>query len=248
MDLKTWIQENQCIHKIRSYNCLSSVYVVEINQKNYFLKKIQNPNEYLIGKELETLGLLTFPKESKLLSSTISLSKILKGLDKKILIERSKKLYYYILIQEIKGETFLLSLSDLTKKELENILQIIFYSLECAWTKLKFVHLDLHLENIILQPIEYSVKIGNLVCEKYIPVIIDFDRSTTQKYPNPIHSNKTISNDIWKLLGILSLYLKNEKGEMILDYVENFIDRYEFQEKKEEFANQWFNVLPNSTL
>jgi hypothetical protein len=240
MDLQTWIQEYNCLHKIRKYNS-STIYQVDINQKKYLLKKIPNQKEYLIGKELETLGLSTFPKGTQLLYSNISLEKILKKSN-----NTSSKIYYYLLSEEIKGQPLLFLLEDLSKKELDIILQSIFFTLKCAWEKLKFVHLDLHLENIIIQPIDTPILLEDgILCEHYLPVIIDFDRSITKAYPNPIYRNKTISNDLWKLLGIMSIYLKGERGEMILDYLEGFMDRYEFQERKEEFVNTWFNVLPN---
>jgi serine/threonine protein kinase len=247
MDLQTWIQENNCLHKIRRYTC-STIYEVEIDQKKYLLKKIINQKEYHIGKELETLGLPTFPKGTQLLYSKISLEKLLKKSNKitENKVKETTKWYYYILSEEINGKTLLYLLGNLSKKELDFILQTIFFTLKCAWEKLKFVHLDLHLENIIIQTIDTPIFLEDgILCEHYLPVIIDFDRSITQAHPNPIYKNKTISNDMWKLLGILSIYLKDARGEMVLDYLERFMDRYEFQERKEEFMNMWFNVLPN---
>ena len=244
MDLRKWMEENNCLYKIRRYNACSTIYGVEINQKKYVLKRIKNQNEYHIGKELETIGLPTFPKGTQLLYSNISLEKILKN-SKKILLE-TKKIYYYILTEQINGKTLLYVLDEISKEELNSILQVIFFTLDRAWKSLKFVHLDLHLENIIIQNIDTPILLENrILCDHYLPVIIDFDRSVTQTNDNSIYKNKTTSNDIWKLLGILSIYLKGEKGQMILDYLERFMDRYEFQERKEEFVNMWFNVLPN---
>jgi hypothetical protein len=240
-DLRKWLMENNCLETIRKYKeCHYPVYLVDIKDKTYFIKKLVDLKEYKITKDLETLELPTFQKSKFLLHSNISIEKIIQ--DPCELLIQKKKIYYYMVSEEIKGTPFLYELQNINKEDLENILNLIFFSLGKAWSKLGFVHLDLHLENIILQKIDRSEFFkGN---HHYLPIIIDFDRSITKTNMNPEYQHKTIFNDIWKLLGILSIYLKNEKGEMILDYIELFIDRHEFQERKEEFVNLWFNVLP----
>jgi hypothetical protein len=251
MELTTWISQNNCLHQIKRYKFdQRGVYIVDIDTKRYFIKRIKDLREYKIAKELETLELPTFQRMNLLLHSKISMERIIKSkenLEKyliTILIEK-KKIYYYTLSEEIKGDSFLYDLSDTDQKDFKNILQVIFFSLRKAWSKLGFVHLDLHLGNIILQKIDHPILLNEkIIANHYLPIIIDFDRSITKTNMNLDYQNKTILNDIWKLLGILTLYLKDERGILVLDYLEYFIDRYEFQERKEEFVNLWFNVFP----
>jgi len=244
MDLRTWILQNNCLDKIKKYGHIqSSIYVVDIDHKKYFIKKLKDQTEYQITKELETLCLPTFQTKSLLLPSKIRINRLLRTISN--IPTEKKKIYYYMVSEEIKGTTFLDELQNINKEDLENILEVIFFSLQKAWRTLGFVHLDLHLENIILQKINHPMIIDqDQAVTHYLPVIIDFDRSITKSNMNQDYDHKSIFNDIWKILGILSLYLKDERGEMVLDYLEFFIDRYEYQERKEEFINLWFNVLP----
>lgn len=244
MNLRTWILQNNCLDRIKKYRDIqSSIYIVDIDHKKYFIKKIKDPTEYQITKELETLHLPTFQTTTLLLESKIRIDRLLRNVSN-ILIEK-KKTYYYMVSEEIKGTPFLYELENINKEDLENILEVIFFSLWKAWGTLGFVHLDLHLGNIILQKINHPIIIDEVqTVTHYLPVIIDFDRSITKSNMNQDYQHKSIFNDIWKLLGLLSLYLKDERGEMVLDYLELFMDRYEYQERKEEFINLWFNVLP----
>jgi hypothetical protein len=261
LELKKWIIENDCIDKIRKYgniqNIYQRVYIVNLEGTNYFIKNIPDGNqEYEVAKQLETLSLPTFQKISNILYSDISLQKII---DKYKLLQQKNKKYYYILSEEVKGQSLFHMIKDLSRSELNNIIQAILFSLRLAWEKLRFVHNDLHLSNIIIQKIEEPIHLtssgeyhhsvfqfeNEITISKYLPILIDFDRSVTEKYTTDLFKHKTIEHDIWKLLGTLSLYLNDEKGELILDYIEHFIDRYEFQERKEEFCNQWFHVLPS---
>lgn len=247
LDLRTWIKENDCLDKIHRYGGYP-IYIVNHNHKNYFIKRISKTVwEYEIAKELEPLSLPTFQRPGLLLSSNQRIEDII---DPPKMDKNKKKIYYYILSEEIKGKCLLYALPDLSRDDLDNILQVIFFSLRSAWENIGFVHLDLHLGNIMLIEIDSPIEIKRsfspeIIINKYLPVIIDFDRSITKTHMNDVFRDKTILNDIWKLLGTLSLYAKDDKGELVLDYIEQFIDRYEFQERKEDFANEWFYVLPS---
>lgn len=236
--LDTWLMVDGRVSKIRryedSYRIYDHIYILDDRDKRYFVKRIIDPKEYYITKELETLGLPTFPKAIHLLHSSMSMKKLLNGSK---LHKIDEKIYYYMVSEEVKGNSLINELKHITKDDLEHILKTIFSSLQSAWNKLGFVHLDLHLGNIILQKEE-----------KYLPIIIDFDYSITNQHTNDDYKNKTFLNDIWKLLGSLTLHLKDQRGELVLDYIEHFIDRHEFQERKEEFANQLFNILPDPRI
>jgi hypothetical protein len=238
-DLMRWFSN----HEIQVYE-KDRIYFVIIQHQKYFIKRLYSRLEYEISKELEILSLPTFFKSKLFVSQSLEHDK--------------NKKYDYMVTEEIKGECLLQMLNRLTVKELDDILQTIFFSLEQAWDILGFVHLDLHFGNILIQKINEPIilerrlnssKISffkkSIIVEKYMPVIFDFDISITSSTKK--NHSKTIWNDVWKVLGTLSLYAKDKKGQLILDYIEEFfIDRYEFQERKEEFANQWFNVPPTS--
>ncbi len=243
-DLITWISQNNCLNQIKRYKFdQNNIYTVDIDSKRYFIKRIKDLREYKIAKELETLDLPTFQRTKLLLHSKMSLEKIIRTKEN-YLIEKNK-IYYYLLSEDIKGNSFLYELVNIDQKYFKNILEIILFSLQTAWNKLGFVHLDLHLGNIILQKIEHPIQLNDqITIHHYLPTIIDFDRSVSKTNMNPDYQHKTIHNDIWKILGILTLYLKDERGELVLDCLEYFIDRHLFQERKEEFVNLWFNVIP----
>lgn len=250
--LHNWLLRNDAMESIKKFNLYSDLYTVGIKDKNYFIKKMMDfKNEYKISKKLESLCLPTFQKSIDLLHSYTDIDEII---DNKNTNRKShRKRSYYMISGKIEGIPLIEVMNELTRNELENILQVIFFSLRSAWTKFGFVHNDLHLNNIIIKKLNEPITLHSVDCEykhslfkfesqivaeKYLPVLIDFEISSMY------HNSKTIIHDIWKILGCLSLYLKDEKGELVLDYIEHFIDRNEFQERKEEFANEWFRIPP----
>jgi hypothetical protein len=256
MDLKAWIGKNS----INSFEKIKrKVYLIHNVSMKYYLKKIDSIHEYQIIEQLSKLCLSTF-QNSILLTSGISIKKLFANNSD---IPNQKE-YNYIVTEEIIGENLYQCLDKLSHEQLKNILDTIIFSLRVAWENFGFVHLDLHLGNIMIQKINNPILLetewkknsfhpiinvpSKILVQEYLPIIIDFDMSITTKYPGISNKNTNLLQDIWHLLGILSLYLNQEKGKLVLDYIENFIDRYEFQEQKEKFANEWFNILPISNI
>ena len=251
MKLKDWITTNDCLEKIKK-SIHNSIYYVYLNNKKYYIKET-NYSEYLIGKELELLSLPIYPKITQFLESEQNMEYLRK---KKRLLPTKEKINYYIIYEEITGKTLLESIRELSKQDLDNILQTIIFSLRYAWEKIGFVHCDLHLQNIILHKIKEPITLSHtftnplfnfkntIIVEQYLPVIIDFDRSITKNHIKNGLEHMNVLNDIWKVIGHLSLYFSDKRGELILDYIENFIERYEFNERKEEFINECFSNVP----
>jgi len=251
MDLKNWMEQE----KIEKYEKIrKNVYCLFSNDSSkYFLKRIQSIREFKIMQQLSFLEMQTFQK-GILLKSNYSFKNYFHQ-D----INKCYKDYLYILTHEIQGEDLYSNL-NLPIESFKNILDTIIFSLRCAWEKIGFVHMDLHLGNIFIQkiqeplyletiwksdPIHPILDIPNKIqVENYLPLIIDFDMSITKRYCYSSQIQTNILRDIWHILGILSLYMNQEKGILVLDYLEKFLDRNEFQEKKEQFANEWFNIVP----
>lgn len=251
MDLKNWFLE----HKVEKYEQIgkSKVYCLFTKSSTFYLKKIDSIREFKIMEQLSKLSLPTF-HQGILFKSNFSFKKYISNDSAK----NCYKEHLYILSEKLKGENLYCSL-DLPVQSFKNILDTIIFSLRVAWETLGFVHMDLHLGNIYIQKIDQPIVLetiwkskclhpildipNKMIVKDYLPVIIDFDMSVTKLYSTSyIHAN--VTQDIWHMLGILSLYLKNEKGKLVLDYIEHFLDRFEFQEKKEKFANEWFNTVP----
>jgi len=258
--LKDWIEKNQ----IKKYEIISEshVYFIETNSSHYYLKRLKNIREFHIVDQLQNIHLKD-EQNKEIIIPTFQKGILVKSSTKfENIRKKHNKEYLYLLSEEIKGKDLYHLFDILSVENLKNIIDTIMFSLRIVWEKIGFVHGDLHLGNIILQKIDHPITLRTtwtknpkdllhpsrkildipeeIVVKDYLPVIIDFDRSIT----NDLDGKSNILNDIWHLLGILSLYMNNQQGELILDYIENFIDRYEFQEKKESFLNQWFHILP----
>jgi hypothetical protein len=223
-----------------------------IENNNYILKRIENLSEYLIQKDLVSLDLPIFQKDILLLHCHEPVEYyIFKDQVNEIDDEKYKD-KFYILMKRIEGESIVNLIKTLDVSDLNKIIQILFWSLKSSWESLKFVHLDLHFGNILVRkfkdPITVEFKAGGKIVEletNYIPVVIDFDSSVTAKYPKVGKSDKTVLNDLWKVFGIMSMYVcKKDQGELVMEYICYFVDREVFQENKEKYACQWFNVLP----
>jgi serine/threonine protein kinase len=250
MNLKEWIHTHSYIDQIQKFQKGKQKTSKIYNVSNYFIKQLEKPDEYLIANDLSGLNLEFFPKTKHLLTSDESMDQIL---GKEIYPKKPKKTRYYMITQKIEGKSFYEMLHQVDLSDFKQIIQAILYGLSIAWEKYKFVHGDLHLSNIILQPLQSPIYYDPptnpfphpifelnqpIRLEKYAPVIIDFEHSQMNC------STKTIVHDAWKLLGCLQMYLTDEKGEYVLDCIEKFIDRFEFQERKDQFALEWFQNLP----
>jgi hypothetical protein len=61
----------------------------------------------------------------------------------------------------------------------------------------------------------------------------------------PLNPKKTVLHDLWRFLGTLSMFVvTDEQYQVVLSYLSYFVDPMIFQEKKEYYANQWFQILP----
>jgi hypothetical protein len=228
-----------------------NLFLLEIDSTSYYFKRIDYLPEYLIQKELSDLNLDIFLKEVQLFHSNKPIEDIFDQNEIKENAENSEENYFYFSMEEIKGKSLKKILRHLSPEELDTILLILFWSLKISWDSLKFVHLDLHLENVIVKKLnEESSIILNTFDERielktsYIPIIIDFEKSITKRYPNPGCENKTVLHDLWKLFGSLSLYTKSEQSKVLLGYINTFMDTNTFLENKEKYVQQWFNILP----
>lgn len=248
MEFTEWINgKNVTKKKIIKENVLE----LEINQDKYILKRIDHLSEYLIQKDLISLNLPVFQKRIILLYSFEPIENIL---DLNFCLEERHKDKFYILMKKIQGDSLSNVLNSLSCEDLDSIIQIVFWSLKICWNKLEFVHLDLHLQNILVrklsEPITIILDTDENVLEiktNCLPFIIDFEESITKRYPNELNSEKkkTVLHDIWLFLGSLSLCIKDqEKYQILLNYLSYFIDPMTFQEKKDFFAKQDFRVLP----
>jgi RIO-like serine/threonine protein kinase len=215
-----------------------------IKMDNLFKKEVDSLHEFRIAKQLYKLDIELFPTPRSCIVS-----------DK-----------LYIVYEKIQGKSLYEILPELQLNDFKQILHAIFYGLFIAWNKYRFVHGDLHLSNILIRSLDCPKTIFSqnsstseshpllqfkepIYLDKYIPVIIDFEKSSIEgqciEGQNPCDKdNRTILDDIWKLLGCLHMYLTDDKGEYVLECIEHFIDRFEFQERKEEFAMEWFQKAP----
>jgi hypothetical protein len=244
---------------------------LKIDKKRYILKKINSLSEYLIQKDLIALQLPIFQKQTMLLYSFEPIEKILDldirkdflfGLEdeqenvpaktEKDIPEPEKSDHFYILSKRINGVSLHSIVKKLKTEELESIIQIIFWSLKITWDKLEFVHLDLHLGNILVKKLKEPKTLTLDTNEKkleiktqYIPYLIDFGTSITKRYMRPLNPKKTVLHDLWRFLGTLSMFVvTDEQYQVVLSYLSYFVDPMIFQEKKEYYANQWFQILP----
>jgi hypothetical protein len=252
MDFREWIN-GRCIEQKEILN--DHTFGLKIDKKHYVLKKIDQLSEYLIQKDLIELNLPIFQKKSILLYSFDPVEEILdlstQGI--KTIDESQKSDHFYILTRRIKGKPLKSFLKSLKTEDLDSIIQIIFWSLKICWDKLEFVHLDLHLGNIIVkklnEPVTVFLDTNETLFEiktKYLPMIIDFETSITKRYNNqPNKPKKTVLHDLWRFLGTLSMFVRtDEQHQVVLNYLSYFIDPMIFMEKKEQFANQWFQIIP----
>jgi thiamine kinase-like enzyme len=251
-DLREWLIVNNGVEKLESYIPYKNLYTTEINQKKYFIKRLSNKNnEYKIIKCLQKLSLPTVQSVITLLSSNVDIEYLFTKY-------KSKKKSYYMISEKIEGVPLVECMMDFSREDFENVLQVIFFTLDTAWRNVGFVHNDLHLNNIMIQKLDQPKLLkrdckgcgvdmfhfdNEIIAVNYLPILIDFELSILNH-----KKGKTIFHDIWRLLGSLSLYMKKEKGELVLDYIEHFIERNDFQERKEEFANQWFRIPPRLEL
>jgi hypothetical protein len=267
MEFSDWIKDKNIKNTLRIQE---NIFEWTVDDEKYILKRIDGLSEYLIQKELNQLKLPVFQKKNLLLYSNEPIEDILnfETKDPEAIKERERergkqreqesygytnKDKFYILMKKINGTPLKFILDQLSSEELETIIQIIFWSLKICWDKLEFVHLDLHLKNILIQKLEEPVTIILDTEDKlleietlYIPFIIDFEDSITGRYPNEsILTKKTVLHDLWTFLGILTLFVKDSKKyQVVLNYLSYFIDPLTFQEKKEFYARQGFRILP----
>lgn len=140
-----------------------------------------------------------------------------------------------IFLEYIPGDT--LSESDyLSTTEILDCIAQLLLALEVAQREIGFTHFDLHLDNIILRPIEqsytYTTLIDNIeykcTCEQFIPTIIDYGYSCCWSGEKYIGETKMREEgilphiapgaDIYKLLYFL-LHFSLQKGLSELEYI-----------------------------
>ena len=158
--------------KIKTNKCESNIYLldnflVKIPKtslydnnliRSYYVGKILNNLRHIVPNFVCTLGLLSYKKQVMIAQEYIIGETLDSVLEKK----------------KINFDDFL------------NIFIQILFALEIAQRHYRFCHYDLHLKNIIMKPIDkeysYSVVIDtkryDLVANKYIPIMIDFEFSS----------------------------------------------------------------------
>ncbi len=249
MDFSLWMETHRILNAIQIRENIIQ-FEEEKNGINqiFLLKRIDDLSEYLIHKDLISLDLPIFQKDIQLLYSLDPVEDLL-GIKDSYKLDRNDK--FYILMTKIEGNNLKKCLKYLSSDELDCLIQTILWSLKIAWNELKFVHLDLHLGNIFVKKLEQPIIIHLSVDDKrieietkWIPILIDFGDSITQRYNNSSTSQKTILHDIWKFIGTLSMFTNTQQSEVVLQYLSYLIDPLLFQEKKEYYASQWFQVLP----
>jgi hypothetical protein len=189
------------------------LYKINFEQQTYYLKKIKSKLEYNVGKELGSLRLKEF-----LIPDVLFVEK---QNDKKPICKHIyKKDEFYMLTKEMKGIELDIVITKITDEEFRVLIQRIIDVLEIAWNEIQFVHGDLHLRNIFVHELE--------------PMIFDFEHSSIRKR-NP---KMTFKKDLWIFLTNLALNTKNEKSEIVMQ----FVDRY-FNER-EKFQESLYACLP----
>ena len=189
------------IHKVSS-GIFQFVYEDQI----YYLKKIYFEKEYLISNELAKLNLKEF-----LIAEDLFVEK---WNDKKpILPHIYKKDHYYMLTKEMKGKSLDIMITKLNDTEFKNVVSKIIEALEKAWREIQFFHGDIHLQNIMVDELQ--------------PVIFDFEYSSVYVK----NKNKNFQKDLWEFLTNLALNTRNEKSEIVMQFVEKYFgSRTDFQE------------------
>lgn len=87
----------------------------------------------------------------------------------------------YTVLEYIPGKSIKEAASTLSVGELDKVLKLLFESLKIAYSKYRFIHGDLHYENVMVRDMgkEIKVEIGDVsVVTRYVPQIIDFGFSS----------------------------------------------------------------------
>lgn len=183
------------------------IFYFRYGQDSYYLKWIKNKLEYKVGKELASLNRKEFLLPVCLFEEKPS--------EKRPLIKHVyQKDYYYMVTKEMEGEELDQVIPRLTTEEFKKVVGQIIDALEYAWNQIKFVHGDLHLRNIFVN-------------KDLEPMIFDFEHATVHN----IHPKKTFEKDLWIFLTNLALNVKNEKSEIVMQFVDHYFqERTKFQE------------------
>lgn len=163
----------------------------------------------------------------------------------------------YLYMEKIKGKTFraMLEAEMLDKDAVWSILVQVVNALNVAFKQSKFVHFDLHADNVMIvdhqQPIavpyyDNEMKIAGYIVSRYVPVIIDygyaaFSMGGARFYYIPQHKDVDMSpgyykinpmNDLYTLFGTSTLATHIDDSRMptnIMDdarHVINSFNRY----------------------
>lgn len=183
----------------------TGVYKFQFENKNFFVKWIENSKEYTISKKLESLGLDTFAKSEYLFREPRQTQFPL------FPTRKHNKYNYYMVMNEIPGEDLDKVIPKLTDEEFRTVIQKIVDALVMGWEKLKFTHGDLHLKNILVFGTD--------------PTIFDYG------YASFDHPNRNLNIELWNFFTNLALNTKDFKKEIVFQFVETYFkSRSEFQE------------------
>jgi tRNA A-37 threonylcarbamoyl transferase component Bud32 len=213
-DKKTKIWSLDIIKLLDKKLICRGLYQFDICKQSYYMKWVKNKLEYQVGKELEKLNRKEFLIPICLLTENPN--------DKRPIMKHIyNKNFYFVVTKEMKGKELDCVIPELSTEEFQLVIQKIVDALESAWNQIQFVHGDLHLRNIFVDGME--------------PIIFDFEHSTM----HGLHPKKTFQKDLWTFLTNLALNTKNEKAEVVFQFVDKYFN------DREKFQESLYACLPN---
>jgi hypothetical protein len=183
---QNWIDEVPVLKKniTRNQQIINDrITVIELHGVKYLLKREEyskssdtSIHEFFVGLQLNQLR-----DECPCFAGMIATFGCLPK-DGQVCQSYGDKNFSHILYQYIPGKSLwsLYNDKDLDVYELYRLVMMSYFACEFAYTKINFIHQDLHLSNIICRPLDkfYEIKFGKYsFIVRYLPTIIDFARS-----------------------------------------------------------------------
>jgi len=181
------------------------IYTGLLDKRNNIVVKIgleKLDDEYLIGSKLEELHLPTFISFYCIFKCLDDFSR-LNSTTKEICRDSGDTITAIIMPYLSDGQIDKFAWTRLNFKTMKNVIKHVCMSLFTAYNRLHFIHLDLHLGNILLKrtdrvEISYG-EFGKVETMGIIPVIMDFEKSRFVE-DNQLYVYKEIDN----FIGLLS--------------------------------------------
>ena len=214
-----------------SYYSIPNVFIIKVPLKSS-IKEQETMHESLICSYLNRLRTQTNGFSYSFNGFQCGISNDAKDLCKS---KNPRNVSYISIYEYVSDTTFRKFINNTNNiKDIFHIILIVLNNLRIAQEDFKFVHCDLHLDNILIRKlqIDKDVTIGNYIFKcKYEPVIIDFGMSTITITEDNIETDLNRGSYVYNQ----KLYLKTFDIYRLISDLVHIVDR-----KRDKNSNRFF--------